>query len=320
MGTTTRLQVVDFNIKGSNGNFLLFSATAGFIGKPTRATPCGGAKGYHVILGDGGNVSELVGAGVNCSHDYKRHNKAFKIGVIDAAEVGDDGYIFVDGHLWRTDFPDICDTIECAKDSLGCSVEVYSNGVDIDDEAKTQTLRDVHFTGMSIVYKNKAAFEGTNFMCSIADEEGKSLTEKELQAAVDQAVGVKIEELKAQLRAEFSQQLEDIKDVKSVQEQKEGVAQVPIQPTVADFSGVGDIVKAAVRDAVLEWAASVDEKQKQVAAPTIARKTKLFATEAQFQSEKSLVELSKEIDDDPNLSAEQKWAAQMRLWNERQSA
>lgn len=298
MVTKRNLHVTDFAVKPLNDNYLQFTATAGYIGKPTRVTPCGGATGYNIILGDGDNVSELVGAGVNCSYDYKKHNKAFKIGVIDCATVEDDA-ISVEGHLWRTDFPDVCDTIECAKNSLGCSVEVYCNGVDVDDEAKTQTLRDVHFTGMSIVYKDKAAFEGTNFMCSMVEEEGNFVTEKELQAAVAQAVDAKIEKL----RAEFAKQIEELKSVKSVEEIKE-------EPVKTEFSA--DIVKAAMKEVIEEWAATVDAKS----APSVARKTQQFSSEAQFKSEKSLVELSKEIDDDPNLDENQKWSAQLAVWQD----
>jgi len=310
MSTKFNLQVSDLSVRPENDNFLLFTATAGFIGKPTRATPCGGAKGYSIVLADGTNVEELNGSGVNCSYGadgFKAHNKSFKIGVIDDARIVNDD-IIVEGHLWKTDFPDVCDTIESAKHALGCSVEVYAYDVSVDDDKKIQTLNDVHFTGMSIVYKSKAAFEGTNFMCSVAEKEDFSLTGEEVKAIIDAAIEVKITELKA----EFARQIEEIetKRAKPEDDIKENKAAVS-----ADFTQVGDIVRAAVKEAVKEWAASVDDKQTQ-AAPIPARKTQLFASEPQFKSEKTILELSREIDDDPNLTPEQKWAAQMRLWNE----
>ena len=313
MSTVFNLQVSDFSVRPENDNFLLFTATAGFIGKPTRATPCGGSKGYSIILADGSNVEELNGAGVNCSYGadgFKSHNKSFKIGVIDDARIVNDD-IIVEGHLWKTDFPDVCDTIESAKHALGCSVEIYCYDVSVDDDKKIQTLNDVHFTGMSIVYKSKAAFEGTNFMCSVAEKEDKFLTKEEVRAIVDEAIGSKVDDLKETLRAELSKQIEEIETARSnVDDNINEKASI-----AADFTQVGDIVRAAVKEAVKEWAASVDDKQTQ-AAPIPARKTQLFASEPQFKSEKTILELSREIDDDPNLTPEQKWAAQMRLWNE----
>ena len=322
MSTKVALQVTDLSVRPENDNFLLFTATAGFIGKPTRATPCGGSKGYSVILADGANVEELNGSGVNCSYGadgFKAHDKFFKIGVIDDARVSD-GDILVEGHLWKADFPDVCDTIESAKDALGCSVEVYSYAVDVDDDARTQTLNDVHFTGMSIVYKNKAAFEGTRFMCSIAEKETNILSDLKIKEIVDAAVGAKFEELKESLRAEFAQQFEDLKQkdakIETVEKEIAKENDVNKEMTSADFAAVGDIVKAAVKEAVSEWAVAVDEKRSQAAAiPT--RKTQLFASEPKFKPEKTIADLSKEIDDNPNLTTEQKWAAKMNLWNGR---
>ena len=304
MITKTELQVVDLSVRKDNDNFLHFSATAGYIGKPTGATPCGASEGFKVILGDGSNVNELVGAGVNCSYggaQFKKHDKAFKIGVIDNAFITDDA-INVEGHLWRTDFPDVCDTIECSKESLGCSVEVYSYGVVVDDKAKTQTLQDVHFTGMSIVYKSKAAFEGTNFMCSIADKEVKSLTNEELQAAVDKALDAKLEVLKA----EFAKQLDALKEEKKVTTVEDS--------NKTELAAFAEVVKTAIKEGLAER-----NEFAQPAAPP-SRKTKQFASEPQFKDDKTLADLSKEIDDDPLLTPEQKWSAQMKLWNNRQSA
>lgn len=302
--------MLDFTVSQTNDNFLYFTATAGFVGKPTRETPCGGNKGYNVVLGDSNNVNELVGAGVNCSYgwnaDFKQHDKCFKIGVIDAASVNDDA-IKVEGHLWKMDFPDICDTIESAKEALGCSVEVYSYGVVNDDKAKTQTLHDVHFTGLSLVYKNKAAFDGTQFMCSIAATEVDNVSELDIQAAVDKAVESKINELKESLTADFAKMLEE----KTAGKEKENAPITPSEsPKSFDFKEFADNLIAAVKF-------SLDSKNEnsggEIKKP--ARKTNQFISEPQFQSEKSLAELSKEIDDDPNLTPEQKWAAQMKLWN-----
>ena len=303
--TKADLQVVDLSIEPQNDNYLHFTATAGYIGKPTSATPCGANKGFKVILGDGNNVGELVGAGVNCSYgenQFKAHNKAFKIGVIDNAVVND-GAIAVEGHLWKTDFPDVCDTIECSKDALGCSVEIYSFGVVVDDKAKTQTLNDVNFTGMSIVYKSKAAFDGTGFMCSIKEDD--SLTEQEIKEVVNKKVEEEVGALKEALAADFSKQLEEFKT--ALESPKEEAAEKEATPKPLDFTAWASELLEAVKKVVTDKAEATPKPQ---------RKTQQFASEPQFKDEKSLLELSKEIDKDESLSVEQKWAAQMRLWNE----
>ena len=309
--------MLDFTTTNSNENYLYFKATAGFVGKPTRETPCGGNKGYNVVLADGNNVNELVGAGVNCSYgwnnDFKQHDKGFKIGVIDAAAIVDDA-IKVEGHLWKADFPDICDTIESAKEALGCSVEVYSFGVVNDDKAKTQTLQDVHFTGLSLVYKNKAAFEGTQFMCSLALKEANVLTETEMQAAIDKAVENKLSELKISLTADFAKMLDE--KLKAQEEADLSAQPVDLQvQTPFDVKELADKIVEAVK-----FGLDAEGKKVGVENKKPQRKTNQFVSEPQFQKEKSFMELSKEIDDDPNLTPEQKWVAQMRIWNNRQSA
>ena len=291
----TNLDVIDFNITGGNENFLNFKATAGYIGKPTRATPTGGTGGYNVVLNGGENVSELIGSGVNCSYGangFKKHDKSFKIGVIDNAVLEGD-QIKVGGHLWRSDFPDVCDTIECAKDALGCSVEVYGL-VETDEESKTQKLNDVHFTGMSIVYKSKAAFDGTQFMCAIAEKEEKSLTEAEIKKKIEEEVEKRVGALKAELA--------------SSAEKESGEKEVKEE---LDFSKLTNELLSAIKEGFVKMQKEMEKL------PAPARKTQQFASEAQFKEEETLIELSKKIDDDATLTPEQKWAAQMRLWLDR---
>ena len=291
----TNLDVIDFNITGGNENYLNFTATAGYVGKPTRATPTGGIDGYTVILGDGENVSELVGAGVNCSYGangFKKHDKSFKIGVIDNAALEGDR-IKVVGHLWKSDFPDVCDTIECAKDALGCSVEVYGL-VETDEESKTQKLNDVHFTGMSIVYKSKAAFDGTQFMCAIAEKEEKSLTEEEIKKKIEEEVEKRVGALKAELASSAEKESSE----KEVKEE-------------LDFSKLTNELLSAIKEGFVKMQKEMEKL------PAPSRKTQQFASEAQFNQEETLIDLSKKIDDDATLTPEQKWAAQMRLWLDR---
>ena len=291
----TSLNVTNFAIKESNPNVLNFSATAGFIGIPTRGTPEGGDKGYKVVIDKDSiaNVEELIGAGVNCSYgwgrDFKEHQQFFKIGVIDDARVENDTEIHVSGHLWKTDFADVCDTIESAKDSLGCSVEVYSDGFTMDDENKIQTLRGAHFTGMSIVYKNKAAFDNTRFMCSLKDEKENEMAQQQVDFSsvteeLQKQLAKQFEDLNQKIEEKFSSIDEKFTDMNSkIENMKVETPAAPATP-----------------------------------APVPERKTQQFASEPQFKQEKTVVDFAKEIDDDPTLTLEQRWAKKMAIWKDHQ--
>lgn len=300
----TSLHVTNFAVRESNPNVLNFSATAGFIGIPTRGTPEGGDKGYKVVIDKDSvtNVEELIGAGVNCSYgwgrDFKEHRQFFKIGVIDDARVENDTEIHVTGHLWKTDFADVCDTIESAKDSLGCSVEVYSDGFSIDDENKIQTLTGAHFTGMSIVYKNKAAFDNTRFMCALMEEKETEMTETDLKTFT-QMFSEEIDKRLAKF--DFDKLSEDIDKkfadrIKAIEDKNE-----------EKLSALREEIKA-----------SFAQKESETP-PTPERKTTLeFDSAPQLKPAKTVMSMAEDVDNDPSLTIEQRWAKKMSIWKQHQ--
>lgn len=320
-------KVVQFSVAESeNPDLMKFSAVAGYLDTPTDATPCGGADGYKTIIeGETADVQSLVGMGVNVSYwdDYKGHDPYFKIGTITAASVAENGVdINVEGHLWKSDFPDICDTIQCAKDSMGCSVEVYFDGIVYDNEAKTVLCKGAHFTGLAILYKNKAAFKNTSIMCSIKDTEGEKMNEEMKQA---------LEVMKKE-NAEAIKTLTDTvsKLSESVQalEGKKGEPAPAPTPNEGEKpeDGKKQELSAAISEAISE---GFKQALAEMTTPKAAeekgekgRKTKQdFSSipNENHEDKKSYMELCAEVDADSHLTDSQKWAKKMEIWNNREA-
>ena len=314
-----------------NPDVLKFSALVGYLDTPSDATPCGGQRGYQLILSSAdADVQSLVGTGVNVTwHDswfsdpnrsLKGHNVRFKVGVIDAAELRGNE-IWVDGHIWRHDFPDVCDTLESAKDSLGCSVEVNYNGLKRDDANKQMTISGCRFSGIAVLFKNKAAFKSTSFMCSILDDEGENeLNEEQLKAKFEEQSKALDDKL-AKFQEEQAAELKKVTDaLAQFAEQKAPQGNEPEENAPAeqkmDFSelskaivdGVAEVIKAQAAPAPKAPEPKEPERKTGVEFSGIAD-PKLGG------EEKKAMELSAEIDNDDNLTAEQKWAKQLALFN-----
>lgn len=334
-----KLNVVSFSVAQSeNPDFMNFNAVVGYVDTPTDATPGGGIKDYRLVISSEGiDVQSLVGSGVNVawydgwfndpSDSLKGHDVRFKVGVINSAQVvGNE--IRVSGHLWKYDFPDVCDTIECAKDSLGCSVEAYFDGCRHDDEAKIITGFGARFTGVAILYKNKAAFKSTKVMCSIQEQEEDNLNEemkKALEAmfseqnktfetkfeAINEAMG-KFEKQVAELSAKTENEKNDT-DAPDGAGAENHVELSAVATVVADAikAGFEAMKQNNVQDtqgvAVSDCGTQQDAQ----------RKTAAFSTTPQMpeSKEKTAMELAAEIDADENLTRDQKWKKKVDLWN-----
>lgn len=314
-----------------NPDVLKFSACVGYLDTPSDATPCGGERGYQLILSSAdADVQSLVGTGVNVTwHDswfsdpnrsLKGHDVRFKVGVIDAAELRGNE-IWVDGHIWRHDFPDVCDTLESAKDSLGCSVEVNYNGLKRDDANKQMTISGCRFSGIAVLFKNKAAFKSTSFMCSILDDEGENeLNEQQLNAKFEEQSKALDEKL-AKFQEEQAAELKKVTDALAKFGEQAPEDKTPAEPKVdepkaMDFSAMTDAIVAGVTEAIKAQAAPAP-KAPEPKEPE--RKTGVefsgIADPKLGGEEKKAMELSAEIDNDDNLTAEQKWAKQLALFN-----
>ena len=324
------LNVVSFSSMqdASNPDVLPFEATLGYVDTPTDATPCGGYSGYNTVLSSENiDIESLQGSGVNVywgwwpEDNLAHHNPRFKVGVIDEAYL-EGTAIKAKGHLWKNDFPDVCEVVENAKDSLGFSVEVYSDGIKLDHAGKTATCLGVHFTGASILYKSKAAFQKTSIMCSIKENE-EEMNEEVKQAleaqnkAVDEKFGAlndAVNKLTESVQALAAQKSEPA----PVAEPKEPEQ---AEPKAMDFSALADTMKEAIAEGFKQMA-SAAPKAKPAVNPVApeqgeGRKTvqNLGSDKQLDDKSKTVMELSAEIDSDDTLTAQQKWSKQLKLWN-----
>ena len=308
-----------------NPDVLNFSATVAFLDTPTDATPCGGFTGFStVIASENLDVSSLVGSGVNVAYsdwwagyNFKGHDKHNKVGVIDKAWV-EGSEVKVEGHIWKSDFPDIADTIECAKESMGASVEVYFEGLKTDKTAKTVTGLNGHFTGVALLYKSKAAFKKTSIMCSaMEDTEGE---EELMNEEMKQALAEQSQAFEEKLNAAVEKMTGMVEALSAKPEPKADPEPKEAPAAEQDFSAVSEAVAKAIADGFAGLKEELGAKpEPKVEEPK--RKTEQdfsgIENPNHADKKKSLQELSAEIDADTSLTPAQKWSKQMALWQSR---
>lgn len=325
------LEIQNFSIEQSdNPDLLKFSAIACYLDTPTDGTPCGGLMDYKTVICGDADVKSLEGMGVNCSwgdgwfndgsDNLKNHDPWFKIGVINSA-TQDGNAIMVDGHIWKCDFPDICDTIECAKESLGCSVEVYFDGIRRDDNEKILYGQKAHFTGMAILYKTKAAFQNTKFMCSLQGQKEETMTD-ELKQELANMIGQTVDDKLKSFDEKFQALEEKVSKKEETPVEQQLKADEKTEPKAdesnkQDFSEMKQVIVDAIKEGFKANAPAVPE-------PT--RKTQVeFAngdpkgTVAPVVTDNTLEQKCSEVDNDKTLTAEQRWGKKMDLWLNREN-
>lgn len=324
----TNPQSLSAMTSADNPDVLSFSATVAFVDTPTDATPHGGYEGYSTIIASENlDFSSLVGSGVNVAYsewwagyNFKGHDRQNKIGVVDEAWL-EGNEVKVKGHIWKSDFPEIADTIECAKESLGASVEVYFEGLKTDSTTKTITGLSGHFTGVALLYKSKAAFKKTSIMCSAMDTEGDNYTmNEEIKLALEEQSKAFDEKLNSAIEKMTGM----IEQLSAKPEEKTDEPEQKDTTPEQDFSAIGESISKAIADGFKglkeELAAGVAPKEEVPAGKEPGRKT-----EQDFSSienphhkdgKKSLQELSAEIDA-MDISPAEKWNRQMQLWQNR---
>ncbi len=211
-------------------NKLPFSGICLFADKPSDAIPCGADKPVKFSREAIQNaLDSFAGMGVNCRYNpwdcpedaLTGHDEHFKIGVVERAELEADGGVHIDGLLWKHDMYEVCFMIQNAKDSLGFSVEVFIE--DMKDLGDCYEVEQFTFTGVSILYKNLAAFRTTQIAAQAKQmqKETDLMTKEELDAIVG-----KISEGFADLKASFG----------AVSEKLDALAAK--EPVSVDFSAV----------------------------------------------------------------------------------
>lgn len=143
--------------------------------------PPGGSGGRRVFIplevGEAA-LPTLVGMAVNVRTDLSGHDPTQKVGIIEKAYTGEpleDGRVpvYVEGYLFEHDFPDLVAELVAHQDELGFSYETTeTTAVDMGGSLRVTSLV---FTGASILYKNRAAYQTTSFA---AESEGAMDQEK----------------------------------------------------------------------------------------------------------------------------------------------
>ena len=136
-----------------------------YAGTVSNKAPAG-ARGHKVILTKEAAlkaIPTLIGMSVYYRPGWDGHDSKRKIGIIDDATLLETGGIFVSGYLYKRDVPGVIKEIQASEEKLGMSYEVVDAHVD-DLRAEVWVISEVTFIGAAILYKEKAAYEMTQFM------------------------------------------------------------------------------------------------------------------------------------------------------------
>ena len=266
-------------------NKMPFSGVCMFAEKPSDGVPCGADKPVRFTREAVETaLSSFVGMGVNCRYDpwlcpedaLTGHDEHFKIGVVEKAELLADGSVYIEGILWKHDLYDCCFMIQNAKDALGFSVEVFVQNMR--DAGDALEVNDFMFTGVSILYKNLAAFKTTQIAAQAKKKETDVMTKEELDAVLG-----KFDEV----TAKFEESLNAVADKLDALASKE---------TTVDFSEVTASIKE-LGEKLNAVEIKAEEKKDEVPVPK-TETTKFAGKEDDVKTELTLSERIAEIEND----------------------
>jgi hypothetical protein len=294
------IQDLQFTTTQSHINKMEWTGCVTLLDSPSDGPP-GGAGGMCVVFDSVGVTNKcqtMVGMGLNCEwpdgwfaapeYALTGHDERFKIGYVSDCWV-EGNKLMAKGVIWKRDFDDISFMIQNGKDALGFSVECM---VDEYKEAEDGNLHvtDMTFTGVALLWKNTAAFEGTQLMELVANRHKKN--EKE----VDKMNEEQIKALMEGFMAQFSQV---VTTAVSAVEAKIDANKVEMDAKLAEVEGkleaakVEPIVVASAEPlAVVAAAATVVETPKALS----------LATAGKFDGEKTIEQKFEEIDARKDLS------------------
>lgn len=271
---------------------------------PSDGIPCGSDKpvafSSNAILNA---CKSFQGMGVNCVYNkwdtpdeaLTGHDRRFKIGVVESAEITADG-LNIKGCLWKYDFKDVCFQIKNAKDSLGFSIEVIIN--DMTDNGDFYLVEDFAFTGVAILYKNLAAFKETQLAAQKRKEVDNSMNEQQFQTFMDAVKGIG----------------ESVKTSLSVMDAK--LDKIKQKEVKVDFAGVIDAVNKMSAEFAKVTASKVEEKKKEETKVPEKKTEGMQFVGKDDNKEMSLADKIKAIDENPNISFNDKASAKMKAFAE----
>ena len=130
---------------------------------------------------------------------FTGHDPRNKIGVVENTYI-EGNELKIDGIIYKNDFQDISRFIKNVMDSIGFSIEASFN--DFEETEEGVIIRDVEFTGVSMLFKNCAAYSDTYIEKLSASKKDKEIMTQEerntFMEEVTNSVMAKINEVKEQ--------------------------------------------------------------------------------------------------------------------------
>lgn len=199
----------DFTVKTeSHPNKMKFTATVMYLDKYSDGVPDGS---WNKILLEKSECEKSLETmnlmGVNCVWDewgkanwqFDGHDPKNKIGVVENTYI-EGNELKIDGIIYKRDFSDISQFIRNAMESMGFSIEAaYS---DWEETEEGIIIRDVEFTGVSMLFKNCAAYSDTYIETLSASKKDKEIMTQEerntFMEEVTNSIMAKINEVQEQ--------------------------------------------------------------------------------------------------------------------------
>lgn len=177
----------DFTVKTeSHSNKMKFTATVMYLDQYSDGVPDGSV--WEKILLEKSECEKSLETmnlmGINCVWDewekanwqFDGHDPRNKIGVVENTYI-EGNELKIDGIIYKRDFSDISQFIRNTMESMGFSIEASFN--DWEETEEGLIIRDVEFTGVSMLFKNCAAYSDTYIETLSASKKDKEIMTQE---------------------------------------------------------------------------------------------------------------------------------------------
>lgn len=200
----------DFTVKTeSHSNKMKFTATVMYLDQYSDGVPDGSV--WEKILLEKSECEKSLETmnlmGINCVWDewgkanwqFDGHDPRNKIGVVENTYI-EGNELKIDGIIYKRDFSDISQFIRNTMESMGFSIEASFN--DWEETEEGLIIRDVEFTGVSMLFKNCAAYSDTYIETLSASKKDKEImTQEERNTFIEEvtnSIMAKINEVQEQ--------------------------------------------------------------------------------------------------------------------------
>ena len=217
---TLQASGTDFSVKTeSHSNKMRFTATVMYLDQYSDGVP--GGTVWDKILLEKSECEKALDTmnlmGINCvwnewstaDWQFYGHDPRNKIGVVEKTYI-EGNELKIDGIIYKNDFQDISRFIKNIMDSIGFSIEASFN--DWEETEEGVIIRDVEFTGVSMLFKNYAAYSDTYIETLSASKKEEIMTQEERNTFMEEvtnSIMAKINE--AQEQEKQASELEALK-------------------------------------------------------------------------------------------------------------